>query len=89
MACFARNQGQHLNWHSRAGKGFSTGNFALWHSRVPQNHLADTVREGAKQIRLMSRREFVEYMFQLAYKARVWVVGVNVPFDLSRLAVNC
>jgi hypothetical protein len=52
------------------------------------NHPADTAREGAKQIRLMPRREFVEYLYRLAYKARVWIVGFNLPFDLSRLAIS-
>jgi hypothetical protein len=36
----------------------------------------------------MSRRVFVERVFwRCAYRARAWVVGFNLPFDLSRLAV--
>jgi hypothetical protein len=39
-------------------------------------------------VRLMSRRVFVERVFwRCAYQARAWVVGFNLPFDLSRLAV--
>ena len=40
-------------------------------------------------LKLMSRRVFVERVFwRCAYKARAWVVGFNLPFDLSRLAVG-
>jgi hypothetical protein len=38
---------------------------------------------------LLSRRVFVERVFwRCAFKARAWVVGFNLPFDLSRLAVS-
>ena len=41
------------------------------------------------ELRLCSRREFVEGVFwQWAYKAGALVVGFNLPFDLSRLAVD-
>jgi hypothetical protein len=37
---------------------------------------------------LLPRRVFVEQiMWRAAYKVRAWVVGFNLPFDLSRLAV--
>jgi hypothetical protein len=42
-----------------------------------------------RQIRLLSRTEFVEKVFfAAAYRARSRVVGFNVPFDLSRLAIR-
>jgi hypothetical protein len=38
---------------------------------------------------LLSRREFCdEVLWPLAFKARAWVVGFNLPFDLSRLAID-
>jgi hypothetical protein len=41
------------------------------------------------QIRLLSNREFVhEVMWQIGYRARGTIVGFNLPFDLSRLAVG-
>jgi hypothetical protein len=45
-----------------------------------------SAREGLK---LLSRREFVERVFwRFGYKARAWIVGFNLPFDLARLAVS-
>jgi hypothetical protein len=49
-----------------------------------------TLAEYAEErgLQLMSRRVFVERVFwRCAYQARAWVVGFNLPFDLSRLAV--
>lgn len=38
---------------------------------------------------LHTRREFVDRVFwRCAYRGRAWVVGFNLPFDLSRLAVE-
>ncbi|MBX7135063.1 MAG: hypothetical protein K1X67_20550, partial [Fimbriimonadaceae bacterium] len=48
---------------------------------------ADTQRP--EPLRLLSRRAFLcEVFWQLAYKSRGVVVGFNLPFDLSRLAVG-
>lgn len=42
-----------------------------------------------RPLRLLSRAEFVEKVFyQAAYKGRATVVGFNLPFDLSRIAVR-
>src|SRR5271165_3940384 len=42
-----------------------------------------------RPIRLLSRSEFVEKVFfGAAYRARARVVGFNLPFDLSRLAIR-
>ena len=37
---------------------------------------------------LMPRSEFVERFYDYAYKQRTMVVGFNLPFDISRLAVK-
>ena len=43
-----------------------------------------------RPLKLLSRREFVDGPFwQAAYKGGALVVGFNLPFDLSRLAVGC
>ena len=43
-------------------------------------------REG---LSLLSRREFVDRVFwRFGYKARAWIVGFNLLFDLARLAVS-
>lgn len=50
---------------------------------------ADTTNTGRRPIRLFSRAEFTRKVFHpAAYKARAAVVGFNLPFDLSRLAVG-
>lgn len=49
-------------------------------------HRADVVREGLSELLLLTRRDFLKEFFRDAYKARVLVVGFNLPFDLSRLA---
>jgi hypothetical protein len=52
-----------------------------------QRLLAYAERQG---IRLRSRRGFVkEVLWPIGYEARAWIVGFNLPFDLSRLAVGC
>jgi hypothetical protein len=43
----------------------------------------------AHALPLMSRRLFVEEVFfRSAYRGRAWVVGFNLPFDLSRIIVD-
>ena len=44
---------------------------------------------GDLRLRLLSRSQFVEEVFwHTAYKARALVVGFNLPFDLSRIAIH-
>ena len=51
------------------------------------NHAAET--ERSRPLRLMTRSEFVDRVFmRAAYKGRARVVGFNLPFDLSRLAID-
>ncbi len=41
-----------------------------------------------QELRVRTRREFVsEVLWPIGYEARAWIVGFNLPFDLSRLAV--
>ena len=48
--------------------------------------LAYAERRG---IKLRTRRSFVkEVLWPIGYEARAWIVGFNLPFDLSRLAVE-
>lgn len=52
-----------------------------------QQKRAETSTPGP--LRLISRREFLSEVFwQVAYKGRGLVVGFNLPFDLSRLAIS-
>jgi len=52
-----------------------------------RTHDADTSRR--EPLRLISRREFLTDVFwPVAYKQRGLVVGFNLPFDLSRIAIG-
>jgi hypothetical protein len=53
-------------------------------------HPAEVIPDVPQEIQLLSRAEFVEeVLYRVAYEARAMVVGFNLPFDLSRLAVGC
>lgn len=57
---------------------------------------AEVPREPNKELRFMSRSEFVkDVLYEVAYPTKLWaknkpatVVGYNLPFDLSRIAVD-
>ncbi len=51
-------------------------------------HRADTVAEGIRQLRLLTCSQFVVELYKYAYKARCLLVGYDLPFELSRLAVD-
>jgi hypothetical protein len=46
------------------------------------------VAGGVKQLQLLTRREFLQLFYELAYKARCLVVGFHLPHLLSRLAFD-
>jgi hypothetical protein len=57
--------------------------------RFARQHLQDTVDRIARPIAVRSRHDFVDNIFYSeAYDTRSLVVGFNLPFDLSRLAVR-
>jgi hypothetical protein len=56
--------------------------------KYAQSSRAETIEENSKDLRLYSRSEFVEKVFFLACEAGAVVVAFNLPFDLSRLAVE-
>lgn len=51
-------------------------------------HPADTVAEGNRKLRFLSRDEFVDRLYRAAFKGRCLLVGFNLPFDLSRVACD-
>ncbi len=54
-----------------------------------QKHPAGTDRRlGVPELRLLSRREFLEKLYDAGFDGRGLIVGFNLPFDLSRLAVD-
>jgi hypothetical protein len=51
-------------------------------------HNVDVAPGDHRRLQLLSRDEFLDLFFQLAYKARCHVVGFNLPHDISRLACD-
>ncbi|HEY1655167.1 MAG TPA: DNA polymerase [Candidatus Tumulicola sp.] len=45
-------------------------------------------RRGVRELRLLSRREFLKKLYDVGFDGRGLIVGFNLPFDLSRLAVD-
>lgn len=43
---------------------------------------------GVPELQLLSRREFLEKLYDAGFDGRGLIVGFNLPFDLSRLAVD-
>jgi hypothetical protein len=51
-------------------------------------HNVDAAPGDDKRLRLLTRREFLDLFYQLAYKARCLVVGFGLSNDISRLAFD-
>src|SRR5579872_2091353 len=49
-------------------------------------HRANT--KESRKLKLLTRKEFAAKLFSVGYKTRGLIVGFNLPFDLSRLAVG-
>jgi hypothetical protein len=49
-------------------------------------HRPDTVGEGVRKLRLLTRSKFLQELYGNAYKARCLLVGVNLPPALGRIA---
>ena len=57
-------------------------------TRDPDGYAVLHAYAGEQSLPLLRRRVFVErVLWRAAYKVRAWVVGFNLPFDLSRLAI--
>lgn len=56
--------------------------------RYVESRKPDVTRDGVQELRLLSRREFLEKLYRAAYKGRCLVVGFNLPFDLSRIGCD-
>lgn len=53
-------------------------------------HRASVMPGVPEEIKLLSRAEFAhEVLWHLGCQARTLIVGFNLPFDLSRLAIDC
>jgi hypothetical protein len=57
--------------------------------RYARTHRAATAAGMAPELKLLSRQQFVDtVLYQEAFKKRSLIVGFNLPFDLSRLAIG-
>jgi hypothetical protein len=65
--------------------------FALLERYVEEREpsVDESVRDSRRALSLRSRSEFVSKVLIPALSAKATVVGFNLPFDLSRLAVGC
>ncbi|HLW55555.1 MAG TPA: hypothetical protein VKW06_22190 [Candidatus Angelobacter sp.] len=48
----------------------------------------DTADEGCDRLRFYSRSKFIDEVFGIAIQARALIAGFNLPFDLSRIALD-
>jgi hypothetical protein len=48
----------------------------------------ETTNDGCDRLRLYSRSKFIKEVFGIAIQAKALIVGFNLPFDLSRIAVD-
>lgn len=52
------------------------------------SHNPETVHDGCDRLRRYARPKFVPEVLGMAIQARALIVGFNLPFDLSRLALD-
>lgn len=57
-------------------------------ARYVATHRAEVVDEGRADLLLLTRRQFLKKFYEAGYKGRALIVGFNLPFDLSRLAID-
>ena len=53
-----------------------------------ESHAPETGDEGTQRLHLYSRSKFVHEVLGMAIQAKAMIVGFNLPFDLSRLALD-
>src|SRR6266446_3080029 len=68
-------------------QGIDATEFDLLRNYV-RSHKPWTAEDGSDRLRLYSRSKFVTEILGMAIQAKALIVGFNLPFDLSRLAVD-
>jgi hypothetical protein len=53
-----------------------------------QSHTPETADDGTQRLHLYSRSKFVNEILGMAIQAKAMITGFNLPFDLSRLALD-
>jgi hypothetical protein len=54
--------------------------------RYVRSHKPGTVRDGTRDLRLLTVRKFLKELFTDLYRTRCLLIAFNQPFDLSRIA---
>jgi hypothetical protein len=87
--CRARSDGAYSCWEEGL---FHADDIGSAHLKIMREYVArhapDTPKDGPDKLCLYSRSEFVEKVLWEAVQAGAMVVGFNLPFDLSRVAVE-
>ncbi len=68
-------------------RGFTTKEFNLLR-KYARSTKPDTTDDGCDRLRLYSRSKLIEEVFGMAIQAKALIVGFNLPFDLSRIALD-
>ena len=69
---------------------FYADDLANEHRAILREYVRRHWYDNNVELQLMTRREFVDRVFwRRAYRERALTVGFNLPFDLSRIAVEC
>jgi hypothetical protein len=56
--------------------------------RYVKSNQPETTEDGCDRMRLYSRAKFIDEVLGMAIQAKALIVGFNLPFDLSRIAVD-
>ena len=56
--------------------------------RYAATHRAETASDGVRNLKLLTRTQFVDKLYAAAYKGRCLLVGYNLPFDFARIAYD-
>ncbi|MGA5128811.1 hypothetical protein ACPCTO_03290 [Streptomyces olivoreticuli] len=73
----------------RDPKGYAVLRTYATAHRAPVDHRVRTLAVAVGRLQLMPRTEFVEHvLWRRAYRYRMGIVGFNLPFDLSRIAIG-
>ncbi len=56
--------------------------------KYARNTKPDTTDDGCDRLRLYARTKFIGEVFGMAIQAKALIVGFNLPFDLSRIALD-
>ncbi|MEU8693012.1 hypothetical protein [Streptomyces sp. NPDC048665] len=73
----------------RDPEGFATLRAYAESHTAPIDHRIPSISVAVRKLHFMSRTDFAEhYLWRRAYRYRMGIVGFNLPFDISRIAIG-